>query len=105
MMAAAGVKRLLTTMPNRKPAKEWWVGLAAVRRTPADRMQRPLHRQPRPPGPQAAPRGGVIVEWLGHFDAIWCIDFEFNAPAGERPSPVCMVGQEFFTKRRLRVWQ
>ena len=25
MMAAAGVKRLLTTIPNRKPAKEWWV--------------------------------------------------------------------------------
>ncbi len=45
------------------------------------------------------------MDWLGHFDAIWCIDFEFNAPAGERPSPVCMVGQEYFTKRRLRVWQ
>lgn len=43
--------------------------------------------------------------WLDHFDAIWFLDFEFIAPAGERPSPVCMVGREFFTGRRLRVWQ
>lgn len=45
------------------------------------------------------------MDWLHHFDQIWCVDFEFNQPAGERPSPVCLVGQEFFTKRRVRVWQ
>lgn len=45
------------------------------------------------------------LDWLGHFDAVWCIDFEFTAPLGEHPSPVCMVGRKFFTGRRLRIWQ
>ncbi|MBA4067781.1 MAG: DNA polymerase I [Isosphaera sp.] len=45
------------------------------------------------------------MDWLGHFDAVWCVDFEFTAPPGERPSPVCLVGHEVLTGRRVRVWQ
>ncbi len=40
--------------------------------------------------------------WL--FREIWVIDFEFYAPDGERPKPLCMVARELRSERRLRVW-
>jgi len=39
------------------------------------------------------------------FREVWLVDFEFAAPAGERPTPVCLVAWELVGNRRLRVWQ
>jgi hypothetical protein len=35
---------------------------------------------------------------------IWACDFEFMAPPGERPTPVCMVARELRSGRTLRLW-
>ena len=42
---------------------------------------------------------------LNTFKEVWLVDFEFNAPAGERPSPICMVARELQTGRTLRLGQ
>jgi DNA polymerase family A len=39
------------------------------------------------------------------FREIWCIDFEFEAAAGENPRPVCLVAKEVGTGRLIRLWQ
>ena len=39
------------------------------------------------------------------YREVWCVDFEFAAPPGERPSPICMVARELRTDRLVRVWQ
>lgn len=44
------------------------------------------------------------METLRQFSAVWVIDFEFCAPRGERPRPICMVAREVFTGRKLRLW-
>lgn len=33
------------------------------------------------------------------------MDFEFHAPAGERPRPVCMVARELRTGHLVRLWR
>jgi hypothetical protein len=38
------------------------------------------------------------LDWLPYCQA-WCVDFEFGAPPGERPSPICMVARELRTGR------
>jgi hypothetical protein len=38
------------------------------------------------------------------FDQIWLVDFEFQTPPGERPTPLCMVAKEFRTGRIIRLW-
>jgi hypothetical protein len=38
-------------------------------------------------------------------DGTWCVDFEFHAPDGERPDPICMVARELRTKRTIRLWR
>lgn len=43
------------------------------------------------------------MDWLNRFDAVWSIDFEFSCPPGERPSVVCMVAREYFSKRLIRI--
>ena len=35
---------------------------------------------------------------------VWCVDFEFRTPDGERPEPLCMVAREWRTGDTLRVW-
>ena len=41
----------------------------------------------------------------GHdFRQVWAVDFEFTAPDGERPSPVCVVARELGTDQLVRVW-
>ena len=40
-----------------------------------------------------------------HFREVWLLDFEFSAPPGERPQPVCLVAWELHSGRKLRVWQ
>lgn len=42
---------------------------------------------------------------LDQFDEIWCVDFEFSAPSGERPRPICLVALEVREGRMLRVWE
>jgi hypothetical protein len=41
---------------------------------------------------------------LDTFREIWLCDFEFHAPSGERPEPLCLVAREFRTGRTLRLW-
>lgn len=41
----------------------------------------------------------------GRFREIWFGDFEFCAPPGGRPQPVCAVFREFKTSRTLRFWR
>ena len=38
---------------------------------------------------------------LDTFREVWLVDFEFNALAGERPTPICMVARELRTGRTL----
>jgi hypothetical protein len=45
------------------------------------------------------------MDCLAPFREIWLCDFEFSAPRGERPKPVCMVAREFRTSRMLRLWR
>lgn len=42
---------------------------------------------------------------LDEFLEVWLVDFEFSAPPGERPTPVCLVGRELRTGRTLRLFQ
>jgi DNA polymerase-1 len=39
------------------------------------------------------------------FTEVWVVDFEFHAPPGERPVPVCMVAREARTGQTIRLWQ
>jgi hypothetical protein len=47
-----------------------------------------------------SPRAG-----LDAYREVWLADFEFSAPPGERPDPVCLVAREFRSGRTLRLWQ
>ncbi len=38
------------------------------------------------------------------FREVWVADFEFSAPPGERPAPICMVAREVFSDRTIRIW-
>jgi DNA polymerase I len=40
-----------------------------------------------------------------NFDEAWAVDFEFTAPPGERPAPICMVARELHSGRTIRLWQ
>ena len=42
---------------------------------------------------------------LAAFKEIWSTDFEFNQPAGHRPTPICLVAQELRTSRTIRIWE
>jgi DNA polymerase I len=48
---------------------------------------------------------GVLVAMLLNlpFSTIWAVDFEFSAPKGERPTPVCMVARELRSGREIRM--
>ena len=39
------------------------------------------------------------------FAEIWMADFEFVVGSGERPRPVCMVAEEFWSGRQIRLWE
>src|SRR6516165_5483616 len=41
---------------------------------------------------------------LDAYREVWLVDFEFSAPPGERPTPVCLVAREFRSGRTLRLW-
>jgi len=38
------------------------------------------------------------------FCRIWLVDFEFSAPPGERPQPLCLVAREFRSAQTIRLW-
>jgi hypothetical protein len=42
---------------------------------------------------------------LAQFGEVWAVDFEFTAPPGERPAPICMVARELHSGRTIRLWQ
>src|SRR5262249_55213429 len=42
---------------------------------------------------------------LDAYREVWLVDFEFSAPSGERPDPVCLVAREFRSGRTLRLWR
>ncbi len=41
---------------------------------------------------------------LDSFRAVWAVDFEFTAPPGHRPTPLCVVARELRTGRVERHW-
>jgi len=45
------------------------------------------------------------VNGLESFEEIWCVDTEYSAPAGHRPTPICLVAMELRSGRQLRLWQ
>jgi hypothetical protein len=44
------------------------------------------------------------MDALAPFRQLWAVDFEFAAPAGERPIPLCVVARELRTGRLVRTW-
>lgn len=42
---------------------------------------------------------------LDAYREVWLVGFEFQAPPGERPTPVCLAAREFRTGRTIRLWQ
>jgi hypothetical protein len=42
---------------------------------------------------------------LAPFRQVWGVDFEFSAPAGEMPSPVCLTARELRSGRTLQLWR
>ena len=42
---------------------------------------------------------------MNGFREIWCVDFEFCQPSGERPTPLCLVARESRSGRLIRLWQ
>jgi DNA polymerase-1 len=39
------------------------------------------------------------------YREVWAVDFEFSAPLGERPRPICLVARELASGRTLRAWE
>ena len=39
------------------------------------------------------------------FRQVWFVDFEFTAPAGEQPIPICLVAKELVTRQVVRLWE
>lgn len=39
------------------------------------------------------------------FGAVYLVDFEFSAPPGERPDPICLVARELGSGHTIRLWQ
>ena len=42
------------------------------------------------------------MEQLRQFRQVWLVDFEFSAPNGERPTPICIVAREYYSNRLIR---
>jgi hypothetical protein len=42
---------------------------------------------------------------LETFDEILCVDAEFSAPPGHRPTPICVVARETRSGREMRIWR
>src|SRR5690348_5604601 len=55
-------------------------------------------------GPRRASLAAPPVAALPYRE-VWCLDFEFRAPDGERPEPLCMVARDLRGGRELRLWR
>src|SRR5438876_1848471 len=57
--------------------------------------------------PRHSQAAGPVVIRLGpyEFREVVLADFEFHAPPGERPTPVCLVAHELGSGRTHRLWQ
>ena len=45
------------------------------------------------------------MDWFRHYpDGVWAADFEFAAPPGGRPVPLCLVARELRSGRLVRLW-
>jgi hypothetical protein len=44
------------------------------------------------------------VESLRDYRAVWAVDFEFTAPPGHRPKPLCVVARELHSGNLVRCW-
>ena len=44
------------------------------------------------------------MDLLRHYRQVWLVAFEFSAPDGERPTPVCLVAPEYFSNRVVRLF-
>jgi hypothetical protein len=42
---------------------------------------------------------------LDQFTEIWLVDFEYNAPDGERPTVACLVARELRSGHLIRLWR
>jgi hypothetical protein len=38
------------------------------------------------------------------YRQVWAVDFEFTAPVGEQPYPLCCVARELKSRRLVRCW-
>ena len=47
----------------------------------------------------------MTTDPLRHFREVWALDFEFNAPTGERQKPICLVAVECRSGRLIRLWE
>jgi len=39
------------------------------------------------------------------FKHVWLVDFEFSAPPGENPKPICLVAWDLVSGQKMRIWQ
>ncbi len=39
------------------------------------------------------------------FRETWAVDFEYAAPVGEPPEPLCMIARRIEDGHRLRLWR
>jgi hypothetical protein len=39
-----------------------------------------------------------------YYREVWCLDFEFYAPTGERPLPLCLAARELFSRCLVTGW-
>src|SRR5262245_9455626 len=44
------------------------------------------------------------MEWFKYYQNVIVCDFEFQAPPGERPRPLCMVARDVVTGSEWRLW-
>lgn len=44
------------------------------------------------------------LQGLEHFREVWVVDFEFQQPDGERPTPLLMCAKEIRSRRTLPLW-
>ena len=45
----------------------------------------------------------MTVDLLRHYRQVWLVDFEFSAPDGDRPTPVCLVARELNSNQLVRL--
>lgn len=45
------------------------------------------------------------MDSLDRFEEVWLLDFEFRAPDGQRPAPLCVVAREWRSGQLVRLWR